>query len=294
MPGYWQFLAHAPKAADSASLLHRFRATVVTPNRSIFDAVAAGWMDDASLPEFIRRLEGRSARLRHADAQFPRRLSEAWRGFAAATPDLRPGPTVVLLPAPETAVGGAVRPLGDQDVVVFGADEISKVVDSQVATNVLVQHEMTHLYHMQVNPEMRQMIADVYLPPYVTDRAKLYQVLWLEGLAAYMSKHLNPGATDKEILNSDRVAADVKALWPKIGSDIREHLDSSRKADIDAYLFDNDASGQIPKRAGYYVGMLIAQRLARKHSFGELCRLSGVSLRSELEQGLRDLEASGI
>jgi uncharacterized protein YjaZ len=95
-------------------------------------------------------------------------------------------------------------------------------------------------------------------------------------------------------LLSDTVAANVRALWPRVGSDIREHLDSSKKYDIDAYLFDSDASGHIPKRAGYFVGMLIAQRLAKKHSFAELCRLTGPSLRSEVERALRELEGTGI
>lgn len=138
------------------------------------------------------------------------------------------------------------------------------------------------------------MIAEVYMPPYATDRAKLYQVLWLEGLAAYMSKASNPEATDKEVLLSDSVAKEVKALWPRIGADIRQHLDSSKKDDIDAYLFDNDASGKIPKRAGYYVGMLIAKKLANKYSFAELCRLSGPQLRSEVGRSLGELESAGI
>jgi|SRR5215469_7269720 len=102
------------------------------------------------------------------------------------------------------------------------------------------------------------------------------------------------GAPDKEVLLSDTVAANVRALWPKMGSDIREHLDSSKKDDIDAYLFDSDASGHIPKRAGYFVGMLIAERLATKHSFAELCRLAGPRLRSEVERALRELEGTGI
>jgi hypothetical protein len=292
MPAYWQFLRENQNAA--ASTLARFRTLVVTPNRDVFDAVAAGWMEDANLQEFIRRLEGKSQKLRQVDNQFPRRLSEAWQGFTKQVPDLKPGATVYLIPAPRAAVGGAVRPLGVQNAVIFGAEEISTVIESQRALNVLVQHEMTHLYHMQVNPEIRQMIAEVYMPPYATDRARLYQVLWLEGLAAYMSKNLNPEATDKEVLLSDSVAADVKALWPKIGADIREHLDSSKKNDIDVYLFDNDATGQIPKRAGYYVGMLVTERLARKYSFAELCRLSGPQLRFEVEQALRSLEKTGI
>lgn len=294
MAGYWRFIATDRTTADAPTRIRRFRTEVVTPNRDVFDAVAGGWMGDGGLLEFINRLEGKTAPLRQVDAQFPARLSEAWRSFNQAVPDLKPGAMVVLVPAPEGAVGGAVRPIGDRDVVVFGAEEITKVIGSQRALNVLVQHEMTHLYHMQVNPEMRRMIAEVYMPPYATGRAKLYQVLWLEGLAAYMSKHLNPDATDKEVLNSDRVASEVKALWPKIGSDLRAHLDSSNKSDIDAYLFDSDTSGRIPKRAGYYIGMLIAQRLARSRSFAELCRLEGAPLRSAVEQGLRELERDGI
>jgi len=131
------------------------------------------------------------------------------------------------------------------------------------------------------------MIAEVYMPPYATDRAKLYQVLWLEGLAAYMSKALNPTATDQQVLLSGTVAAEVRARWPTLRADLRDHLDSSNKADIDAYMFD--ASSKIPKRAGYYIGMLIAQRLARQHTFTELCRLQGQQLRSEVARALLDL-----
>jgi hypothetical protein len=165
---------------------------VLTPNLDIFSAVAAGWLDDSNLHRFIHLLDGRSEQLHQADYQFPARLDEAWQGFAKQVSDLKPGASVFLIPAPRTAVGGAVRPLREENVVIFGAEEISTVISSQRALNVLVQHEMTHLYHMQVNPEIRQMIAEVYMPPYATDRAKLYQVLWLEGLAAYMSKTLNP------------------------------------------------------------------------------------------------------
>ena len=293
MPGYWQFIKANSNSSD-ASTLGLFRKSVLTPNLDVFNAVAAGWLDDSDLHQFIQLLDGRSEQLHEVDLQFPSRLEQAWRGFAKQVPDLKQGANVFLIPAPRAAVGGAVRPLGEENAVIFGAEEISTVIASQRASNVLVRHEMTHLYHMQVNPEIRQMIAEVYMPPYATDRAKLYQVLWLEGLAAYMSKALNPAATDKEVLLSDSVAGDVKSLWPGIGLDIRRHLDSSKKDDIDAYLFDNDASGHIPKRAGYFVGMLIAKRMAKKHSFAELCRLTGPDLRSEVERALRELENTSI
>jgi hypothetical protein len=40
--------------------------------------------------------------------------------------------------------------------------------------------------------------------------------------------------------------------------------------------------------------MLIAERLAKKHSFPELCRLGGPQLRAEVEAALRELEKIDI
>ena len=135
------------------------------------------------------------------------------------------------------------------------------------------------------------MIAKVYMPPYATDEAKLYQVLWLEGLAAYTSKALNPSATDEQVLLSSTVASGVRAQWKWLRTDLLQRLDSSRKEDIDAYLFDADSTGRIPRRGGYYIGMLIAQRLAKQYSFSELCRLQGKQLRSEVERALRSISS---
>jgi hypothetical protein len=293
VPAYRQFF-HGHANVASGVAVEQFRAAVIDPNREAFIAVAAGWLEDKNLEKFLRALDGRSEEARHVDAAFPARFDKAWDSFSKATPDLKPGATVFLLPAPRTAVGGSVRPLVKQDAVIFGTEAIARAMDSRTGFDVLVQHELTHLYHMQVNPEIRRMIAEVYMPPYAAGRAKLYQVLWLEGLAVHMSKTLNPGAPDKEILLSESVAADVAGLWPRIGAEVREHLDSSKKTDIDAYLFDSDTSGRIPRRTGYYVGMLIAQELANMVTFSELCRLAGPRLRTEVEQALRQLEKAPI
>jgi hypothetical protein len=57
--------------------------------------------------------------------------------------------------------------------------------------------------------------------------------VWLEGLAVYWSKVLNPRAPNKEVLVSANLAERVAAGWPRIGSDLRQQLDSSRSEDID-------------------------------------------------------------
>jgi hypothetical protein len=293
MPSYWEFL-RSESPGDPAAATQRFAAMVVEPQREVFTAVAAGWLSDKNLGRLVTALESQTRQLRRAEKEFPERFARAWRRFAHQAPDLKPGAEVVLLPAPRNAVGGAVRPLKERALVAFGAEEIGGTLGSKTAFDVLVHHELTHLYHMQVNGEMRKMIAEVYLPPYAADGARLYQVLWLEGLAVYTSRLLNPSAPDKEVLLSDSVAAGVKALWPQLGADLRKHLDSARKEDIDAYLFDSDSSKGIPRRTGYFVGMLVAQHLAKRYKYAELCRLAGPQLRKEMERALQDLEKTGI
>lgn len=69
-------------------------------------------------------------------------MTLAWRGFLKLAPDLSPDATVYLVPAPRGAVGGAVRPLVDENAMIFGIDEVSTVVDSQLSFAVL--HRFTH------------------------------------------------------------------------------------------------------------------------------------------------------
>jgi hypothetical protein len=118
--------------------------------------------------------------------------------------------------------------------------------------------------------------------------------MWLEGLAVYTSKLLNPTAPDREVLVSGSLAADVKSRWPQLGVEVRKYLDSSRKADIDAFHFAPDLNRPVPRRTGYYVGMLVAQQLAKKHTFAQMCRLAGPQLRTEIEQALLELEKVDI
>jgi len=293
MQAYWRFvqLDSNPDRAFDAKL---FRAEVIEPEREVFTAVAGRSLSDASLKGMARALAAKSEQLHRVDAEFADRLEKAWQRFAAKVPGLKPGATVYLLPAPRSAVGGAVRPLGERDAIVFGAEEIALSLPSKTGFDVLVHHEMTHLYHIQVNPEMRTMTAAVFMPPYAPGDAKLYQVVWLEGLAVYWSRVLNPNAPDKEVLVSESLAANVAAKWPRVAAELRERLDSSKKEDIDAFMFGGNTGGRFPSRSGYYVGSLIADRLARKYSFAELCRLEGSKLKSEMEGALREVEKSPI
>jgi hypothetical protein len=292
MPAYWQFLKES--ANDSANPVERFRTLVIDPNREVFRSVAANQLSEGSLDRIILSLKRQTEQLHRVDEEFAARFDQSWRRFAEHATDLKAGDLVFLLPAPRWAVGGSVRPLGDKNAVIFGSEEIALAMKSKTGFDVLVHHELTHLYHQQVNPEMRQMVAEVYMPPFPEGRAKLYQVMWLEGLAVYTSKVLNPTAPDREVFVSDSLAADVKSRWPRLGAEVRKYLDSSKKADIDAFHFAPDLKRHVPRRTGYYVGMLVARQLAKKHTFAQLCRLAGPQLRAEIERALLELEKTEI
>jgi hypothetical protein len=293
MPAYWQFLKEDADA-QARSSVERFRALVVHPNREAFRSVAATSLNERSLERVVRFLNGRTQEMHRVDDEFAARFDKSWRRFAEFVPDLKAGALIFLLPAPRSMIGGSVRPLGDKDAVILGTEEIALAMKSKTGFDVLVQHELTHLYHQQVNPEMRQMVAEVYMPPFAEGRAKLYQVMWLEGLAVYTSKHLNPTAPDREVLVSNTLAADVKSRWPRLGAEVRKCLDSTKKADIDAFHFAPDVHRPVPRRTGYYVGMLVARQLAKKYTFPEMCRLAGPKLRAEIEQALLELEKTDV
>jgi len=92
-----------------------FRSEVIEPNQEVFSAVAGRSLGDGSLKAMIRALGPKSEQLRRVEAEFPGRLAKAWGRFAEHVPDLKPGGTVFLLPAPRFADGGSVRPLGERD-----------------------------------------------------------------------------------------------------------------------------------------------------------------------------------
>jgi hypothetical protein len=144
---------------------------------------------------------------------------------------------------------------------------------------------------MQTNPEIRQTITSFFQkepgPP-----AKLYQMMWLEGLAGYVSKTLNPTATIQAVLTDSQLPANVAGSWSKVLETILENLDSTDVKLVDASVGRGDALG-IPNRSGYYVGMLVAGEIAKRRALSQLPTLTGETLRTEIRNALQAVAAAG-
>jgi len=106
-----------------------------------------------------------------------------------------------------------VRPLAQGDAVIFGAGKLVSVIDSDTGFNVLSRHELTHLYHMQVNREMREMIRPFTSRP-LRDTQRLYQYL-ARRLPLYRAG-CSTVSHDKQVVLSDTVAEEVARDWPQL------------------------------------------------------------------------------
>jgi len=78
---------------------------------------------------------------------------------------------------------------------------------------------------------------------------------------------------------------------PRLVRELRENLDSTSTDTFMNFLSASPKRKDIPARCGYYIGMLVARELNRKHSLRELARLRDQQLRKEIQTALIKLES---
>jgi uncharacterized protein YjaZ len=153
----------------------------------------------------------------------------------------------------------------------------------RISLPVFLAHEMFHRYHFMAGG-----FSDD-----AADRQPLWRTVWAEGLATYASRSLTPGATvDEALMLPGDVAERAAPLTPKIAADLLSHLDEVNPAVYRTYFtYGNKAVAArgLPWRSGYYVGYLVAARLARRHSLGALAHLPPRRVHALVRAALRAL-----
>ena len=177
---------------------------------------------------------------------------------------------------------GAGRIVDGRRALVLGVGNLDAEQFS-ISLPTLITHEIFHRYHYQ---------AAGYSDD-LADQQPIWVALWVEGLATYASQALTPGATLKDALV---VPADLEQraapLVPQLAADLLRHLDEIN-ADIYVTYFTYGNPGVaargLPWRSGYYVGDLVARRLARRHSLAALAHMQGPALHQEIANALLQL-----
>ena len=163
---------------------------------------------------------------------------------------------------------GGTRTINGKAFFIFGIDGIIKYHNSE-SDIPFYDHEFFHVYHSQ----------------HFVGAERIWAALWGEGLATYVSEALNPGASIRGIMLDvpsglvEKCKADLPYLW----NTLLEKLDSNSEDDYTTFFLLNSQDPRIPKRAGYYLGYLIAKEIGKGRTLKELSRLDGFELRNEIE-----------
>lgn len=189
-------------------------------------------------------------------ANFTRDLPRHIATFRAAFPDYAAGTDIWFLHSLGEMDGGT-RTFGDQNFFIFGADVMVQAHGNGDEA-AFFHHELFHDYQALH-----------------CDGGPVWAGVWEEGLATYVSKRLNPKATDAELLLDlpHNMVPDTRRQMRRALDDLHAKLDSTDGEAV-AGLFQRrgDDTG-LPARRAYYLGYLIAEEVGKTMSMREMAKL---------------------
>jgi hypothetical protein len=144
----------------------------------------------------------------------------------------------------------------------FGIDMIALLHQPQDLP-AFFAHELFHIYHAQV------------LGVHPEDDARTWWAMWEEGLATYVSRQMNLPQTEQQVLWFPTNLAAQMQKPGVIKETAKEMLADFDNTEHYAYWFQAGHSApKLPARAGYFMGLRMAEELGRTRSLQELAHLT--------------------
>jgi hypothetical protein len=234
--------------------------------------------DPPTLEKYLDQVTPYLSAIRKIHARFIKECEPIEESFCARFPDFNRSQAEIYLMLSLFRFDGKI-PHDNPRALFLGLDGLAKFHGASVPLDVILSHELFHLYHFQVNA----------LPAPI-DTIPLYRLIWQEGLATYASASLNPKATMADVLLDPRLARDGPKYVPAVARALLTQLESTDDEATARYLSYRRGS-EIPSRMGYLIGYNIVARLAPTRSLTELARLRGQRLLSLMREQVRSLAA---
>jgi hypothetical protein len=232
--------------------------------------------DPLTLEKYLDQVTPYLPAIKKIHARFIKECEPIEESFCARFPDFNRSRAEIYLMLSLFCFDGKI-PHDNPRALFLGLDGLAKFHGANVPLDVILSHELFHLYHFQVNA----------LPAPI-DTIPLYRQIWQEGLATYASASLNPKATMADVLLDPRLARDGPKYVPAVARALVTQLESIDDEATARYLSYRRGS-EIPSRMGYLIGYDIVARLAPTRSLGELSRLRGRRLLSLMREQVRRL-----
>jgi hypothetical protein len=206
--------------------------------------------------------------------KFGASLDQHMRTFGAAFPNYRNTTPITLVHSLGEMDGGP-RELNGKVHLVFGAD-VMAATNPEGDAAPLFHHELFHLLHRQ---------------KFSCETQPVWTALWGEGLAVYVSKTINPGANENELLLDfpKGMAANTRAMLPAAWAQLQTVLDNTDD-DAALELFSTKAKdATLPVRRGYYLGYLVAKEAGKTRDMATLAALDCKQVRELVGETVRKL-----
>ena len=285
MPAFWKFW-DTTITESTDKRVSAFFNTVVAAYPDLFrnGLIASGALTDLeSVPEaqarvakYLQDVSSFIPAMRKITITIRDKFSQYVQQFSTQFPDYAPT-TPVYFSLSLFGFSAGLLVSGENTGLYCGVDELARMYGSTGNLKVILQHELFHQYHHQIAPEISE------------DRAA-WAFMWEEGLATYVSQLMNPGATaDQALVRPAQLSELARPHLPNIARQILDHADSTNPNDYIA-LFSEQTPSDYPPRSGYFVGYLVAKKLAATHSLVELVHLRGPQLKLAVLNALTELQ----
>lgn len=270
----------AAQGTAPAQQLQPWRSLYVQPNESIFgdlDAPCARHFSSTSLEkDFFPTLSGLVPEMRRLEQSLPSTIDQTRLGFQQQFPDM-PWSGDIYLMASAGCFNGRSQMISGRQALLLGLDDIVGLHKTNLP--VLLDHGLFHRYHhsfFAFEPERDE-------PMWVR--------LWAEGMATYVSRSLNPSASNWELLwMTDEKVALLQGNLSQFSASFLRSFNSTSKADADNYFnLDDSNDPRIPGHTGYYLGMRLAELLNRQYSLKTMAHWDRAEAEPHIHQALEQL-----
>ncbi|MBS1986256.1 MAG: hypothetical protein JST16_19005 [Bdellovibrionales bacterium] len=284
---FWQKAKGLPFAEQEAL----WREWVEAPRQEFYDSLVwtkstrPDWSPfrEKQLREAFKVYSERYESIEASFRTFDSTLQVQIRRFHALFPDARFDLDIYAIPSALTfnGKGGSLASSPKITIMAFGLDQITEGEDD---LDTLFSHELFHLYHAS----MINVSEDRF-----NREGRMTLLLWMEGLATYVSGELNPYKSDAELLMNEALGRQPKSELAWLA---RAYLGvaDERANDLPLYRKWFAGSGESvtkdsPNRSGYLLGLHVVRHLAKTHSLNEMMHWDLPMVHAQVPVALRAL-----
>jgi len=207
--------------------------------------------------------------------QISKSLENSLVTFREHFPDLNPDFDIYIAHSFGEMDGGT-RQIGEDWYFILGIDGMvnyHKGIQNEVP---FFHHELFHVLHSQ----------------YFKEEQVIWVALWAEGLATYVSEKLNPNASIEDLMLGQDLVRDVNKSLDKHWINLHSNLESTTDKDYETYFLVSSKNPSIVKRAGYYLGYLLAKEVGKTKTINEMAKMSKSEVLPLIQKTIKTLQTS--